>query len=111
MVVCGFFGCTEEVAETVDAVGSFFFPKKFIMVASCCVASYYSGSMLSLLPLARTAQYCIYLLLKSLASVVEFSFVEHNAASKYLSESVVNDTKNFAFGEFELNRASVRARI
>jgi hypothetical protein len=44
MVVCGFFGCTEEVAETVDAVGSFFFPKKFIMVASCCVVFYYMAA-------------------------------------------------------------------
>jgi hypothetical protein len=44
MVVCGFFGCTEEVAETVDAVGSFFFPKKFIMVASCCVVFYYAAA-------------------------------------------------------------------
>jgi hypothetical protein len=53
MVVCGFFGCTEEVADTVDAVASFFFPKKFIMVASCCVALYYSISLLPII--TRTA--------------------------------------------------------
>jgi hypothetical protein len=42
MVVCGFFACTVEVADTVDAVGAFFFPKKFIMFSIYSVALCYS---------------------------------------------------------------------